>query len=358
MKFRIRFVDQVVGIFVLIALAALVAILVLMGMNQRWFAKNYYYSSRFESAGGLSIGMPITLKGFEIGRIDEISLNEDNKVDVIFYIYDTFYEKVKPNSVLELASNPLGLGGGLRFHPGKNKDDPLPENSFIPSLDLPEGKNLVKYDLVAMPEKDDAITSILSKVGPILDSVDETLATVQELLTSVNAAITGEGEGPINDIFVDVTRLTEQVTGLIWELNTRISSVLDNVDAITVNVDDITGNLAETTEAFRDPTGLVPKLLDPKGSIATILDDDNVLFEQIQDILDNVNATISQIESFTGYINKTTPQISGLLEKSREALDQGKDVLEGLKNNPLLRGGISEQKEQASTFQSYRDEDF
>lgn len=358
MKFRIRFVDQIVGIFVLVALAALVVILVLMGMNQRWFSQNYYFNSRFESASGLSVGMPITLKGFEIGKIDTISLNEENQVEVRFYIYDTFYEKVRPNSVLELASNPLGLGGGLRFHPGKNKDEPLREESFIPSLDLPEGKALVDLKLVSMPERQDAINSIMSKVGPILDSVDETLATLQQLLGSVDDAVTGTGQGPINDIFTDVTRLTRQVTSLIYELNNRIAAVLDNVDTITENVDDITGNLAETTEALRDPTGLVPKLLDPQGSIATILDDDNILWEQIQDILDNINGTINQIQSFTGYINDTTPQISGLLEKSREALDQGKDVLEGLKNNPLLRGGITEQKEQASTFQSYRDEDF
>lgn len=358
MKFRIRFVDQIVGIFVLIALAALVLILILMGMNQRWFAKNYYFNSRFESADGLSIGMAITLKGFEIGRVDSISLNEDNKVDVVFYIYDTYYEKVKPNSVLGLASNPLGLGGGLRFHPGRNQMEPLAERSFVPSLDLAEGKDLVARNLVAMPEKGDAINSILSKVDPILDNVDETLVTVQDLLVSVNAAISGEGEGPINDIFTDVNRLTRQITQLIWEVNSRITTVLDNVDNITVNVDDITGNLVKTTEAFRDPTGIVTKVLDPKGSIATILDDDNVLFEQIQSILDNINATIEQLQDFTGYINDTTPQISGLLEKSREALDEGKDVLEGLKNNPLLRGGITQQKEQASTFQSYRDEDF
>ncbi len=351
MKFRIRFVDQIVGIFVLIALAALVVILILMGMNQRWFAKNYYYNSRFESADGLSIGMSITLKGFEIGKVDSITLNEKNEVDVVFYIYDTFYEKVKPNSVLDLASNPLGLGGGLRFHPGKNENDPLPENSFVPSLDLKEGKELVAQNLVAMPEKDDAINSILSKVGPILDSVDETLATVQELLVSVNDAVSGEGEGPINDIFTDINQLSRQITALIYEVNARITTVLDNVD-------DITGNLVETTDAFRDPTGIVKTVLDPKGSLATILDDDNILFEQIQGILDGINATIDQLQDFTGYINDTTPQISGLLEKSREALDQGKDVLEGLKNNPLLRGGITEQKEQASTFQSYRDEDF
>ncbi len=63
MKFKIRFADQIVGIFVLVAIIAVAAILVLIGVNQRWFAKNYYYQSRFASGDGLSVGMPLVLKG-------------------------------------------------------------------------------------------------------------------------------------------------------------------------------------------------------------------------------------------------------------------------------------------------------
>jgi len=33
-------------------------------------------------------------------------------------------------------------------------------------------------------------------------------------------------------------------------------------------------------------------------------------------------------------------------------------VLEAVKNNPLLRGGVPETKAQTSTLKSYRDEDF
>ena len=58
------------------------------------------------------------------------------------------------------------------------------------------------------------------------------------------------------------------------------------------------------------------------------------------------------------YINSTQPQISTILEKGRDTLDQGKDVLEAVKNNPLLRGGVPPQREQTSTLKSYRDEDF
>jgi len=315
-----------------------------MGINQRWFAQNYYFDSRFESGSGIDVGTAITLKGFEIGKVDKISLTEKNNVDIVFYIYDTYYEKVKPNSVLELASSTFGLGGGMRFHPGKNEREPLPENSFIPSLDFEEGKVLVRNGLVEMPKSDDAISGIVSKIGPMLDQVDATLVSVQTLLGSANSAIAGENEGPLGDILVDVSTL-------IQRLNIRLAALFDNVDQITDNIE-------ATTEAMRDPTGIVKTVLDPKGSLAKFLDDDKVLFEQVEDILERVNDTIDQVHKFTAFINTATPQISGLLEKSREALDQGKDVLEGLRNNPLLRGGISEQKEQASTFQSYRDEDF
>ena len=61
MKFRIRFADQLVGAFLLAAVLAVAVILVFVGINQRWFAKNYQFRSRFDSAGGLSVGMPIDL---------------------------------------------------------------------------------------------------------------------------------------------------------------------------------------------------------------------------------------------------------------------------------------------------------
>ncbi len=61
MKFRIRFAHQIVGIFVLLAILGIAAILILLGINQRWFAKDYYFWSTFRSAGGLSVGMPIRL---------------------------------------------------------------------------------------------------------------------------------------------------------------------------------------------------------------------------------------------------------------------------------------------------------
>ena len=39
-----------------------------------------------------------------------IELNADNQVDVTFFVQDTYYDRILPDSVLELTASPIGLG--------------------------------------------------------------------------------------------------------------------------------------------------------------------------------------------------------------------------------------------------------
>ena len=355
MKLKIKLADQIVGLFVLIAIAALCAILILLGANQRWFAKDYYFTSEFKSGQGLREGMAIKMKGFQIGAVDEITLQEDNNVGIRFHIYDTYYEKITANSVLELSVSPIGLGGGLLFYPGIPTGELIPEGEKIPSLDFAEGLRLVKLKLTEIPEGSDAVTNILNSVEPLLNNVNSLVLTLNDTLESVNRSLEGDQTTPVGEILAQVAELTVSINTLISEITDSVSSTLANVDAITGEITSITGNLDTMTA---DPTGLAIDLIDPSGSIATILNDDNQLFNQINGILEEVTLALEQLEQFTVYLNNSQPQITGILDQGQDALEKGKEVLEGLSNNPLLRGGITKQEEQGSTFQGYRDEDF
>lgn len=340
MKFRVRFAHQIVGIFVLLAILAVAAILILLGINQRWFAKDYHYWSVFKSAGGISVGMPIRLKGFEIGKISSMSLTKDNLVEIEFFIMDTYYDKVLPNSVLELSSNPLGLGGGMFFHPGKGPAEPLSEFSYIPSMDLEEGKLLVEKGLVDRPVGEDPIGEVIANLGPILVQVDSTLLSVEQMVQSLNDSITGVGPGPL--------------TGVL----TNLESTAAQLNRVLIDLQRTAANINQLTSGMTDPTGLVKKLLDPKGSMATLLDDENQLYDQITQSVEDLNRIIAELAQFVAFINTTQPQISGILEKGKVTLDEGRDVLEAVKNNPLIRGGVPERLQQPTTFQSFRDQDF
>jgi phospholipid/cholesterol/gamma-HCH transport system substrate-binding protein len=375
MKLRIRFAEQVVGAFVLLAIIGVGVILVFIGINQRWFARNYAFTSRFASADGLSVGLPIMLKGFEIGKVTRITLNPENEVDVEFSVQDTYYSRVHRNSVLERAASPIGLGVSLKFHSGEDRGPPLPEMSFIPSLDSEEGRKLVEKGLVEIPKGEDVIGSVIGKLNPILDETRTTITEIRHVADTLDTALKGGG-GPMGEMVVGlsdtpgkVNRAVDAISVKVATLLDKLSAVSDNLQDITVktrgvvgdlstNLDEISLNIKSMTGDLKNTQGLAKRLLDPKGSIDTFLNDQNQLYNQVEDSIRNADEIIAQMKSFMEFVNGTRPQISNVLEKSSSTLDAGKDVLEAVKNNPLLRGGVPPKAGPPDTLKGYRDEDF
>lgn len=366
MKLRYRLANQVVGVFVIFALALTVTLLVLMGVNQRWFKKNFYYRTEFTTAV-VPVGTPITFRGFDIGKVTEVTLNDENVVDVTFFIQEEYIHKVNEYSLIELVSSPLG-GGQLVLHQGSADTGPPVEGSLIPRLNSKQGVRYREENLVTVLQSDDPISSLLAQVdqvGPIVDKVDSTLTSIASIAAQLDSTLSGNGIGPINSMLASADSTVAQLQGAVARLNLLIGDTSSRIDEVMIDLEGIAGNVEQTTAALADPTGLIPRLLDPQGSLATLLNDDNELYDEIVTIIgglgtsmENLQGSIAEIEGFTQYLNQTQPQISGLLEEGRRTIDTGQEVLEGLRNNPLLRGGIPEAVDQPSTFQSVRDEDF
>ncbi len=218
MRFRIRFADKIVGIFILLAILGVAAVLILLGLNQRWFARDYAFWTRFASAEGISVGMSIKLKGFEIGRVDEIRLGRDNLVEVDFHVYDTYYPKVVPGSVLERTVSALGLGTGLLLHPGPGEVPALPEQSFIPSSDVEEGRLILASERGAAPSQNDPIATLLGQVQPVLVEIDRTVVAIRQVADTLNRDLQGRGAGPLASTLKDVAGTAREVNAIASRL--------------------------------------------------------------------------------------------------------------------------------------------
>jgi phospholipid/cholesterol/gamma-HCH transport system substrate-binding protein len=166
MRFRVKYADKFVGLFVVVAALFLVGGIVLLGANQRWFSKDVRFTTRFSSAAGAAPGTAIMMRGFQVGKVVKVKLNDANEVDAEFVVYDNYYPKVKEYSIIELVTSPIGLGTQLLFHPGKG-ESLAPPGSFIPLADSDEGRDLIDRGLVDIPIKDDPITRLLAGVNPL-----------------------------------------------------------------------------------------------------------------------------------------------------------------------------------------------
>lgn len=340
MKFKIKFADQIVGILTIGAFIALLLFILMIGSKQRWFARDYLFTTTFTSATGITNGMSLQYKGFPIGKIKHIALNSKDEVDATFIIFDIYYDRVKEGSLVELVINPIGLGNQFLFHPGNGKAL-IPEGSFIPRADTPEGKALVESGLATIRKKDDTITNLIAQVNPLLSNINESLS-------QLNGAFSGTGKGPLAETLTGVAKTVGNVSVITGSVESSLDSLLADVSIATKNITAITKNLETLSVEVSDPTGLVPRLIDPDGS----------LFGSLNQSLTAVEGTLSNVEITSQLLVSQAPQLARLIEDLRLALVQGQDVLEGIKNNPLIKKGVSPKIKSDGSVPNTRTVDF
>ena len=302
MKFKIKYADQIVGILSLVAIVALIFIIFLIGSTQKWFVPKHNYYTIINSASNITIGKTITYKGFEIGKIKNFSLNSADKVVVNFYITDDYKSKVVKNSIIEILTSPLG--SSVVFYPG-NSIEPLDDSAYIPERSSDETKALIQAHKVSIVEQTDSLNTIIAMATTLVGDIDV-------LVKQVNVALEGNKDTP----------LTTTIT--------QLNEILANINELTS-----TGS------------GLIPKLLEDENSQGSI---SNVLLQ--------LDSTMGEINSITASVESNMPGVTVMISQIQTLLKQMQDVMEGLKNNPLLKNGISEKPEKENAAPKLREDNF
>jgi phospholipid/cholesterol/gamma-HCH transport system substrate-binding protein len=282
MRFRIRYKDQIVGALSILGVAVLLGCIFILGSKQRWFSKDYHYKALLNSASGLTKNMSVTHKGFKIGNITDFYLNENDDVEVIFIIYDTYNDHVRTGSIVESQTSPIGLGNQFVFYPGLGEEQ-LPEDSFIPDINSVTAANYIANGLAAVPASSDSIAIMVNRLN--------------NLLGSVNNAIEGN----------DTTSLGRSVLS--------IENTLRSLETSLANVETVSGGIA---------TGAGP------------------LIENLEKSLGSLSGILSDLNRTSEYLPEEMPEISATITELRQSLLSAEDVLKAMSNNPLLKGGVPE----------------
>jgi phospholipid/cholesterol/gamma-HCH transport system substrate-binding protein len=320
MKFKIRYADQIVGILTIVAILALVAVIFMLGSKQRWFARDTEYLATYESATGINVGLPLQYKGFVIGKVTSVELNEEDRVDVRFTVYEEYRERVRTGTVVELIQSPIPIvPNQFLLHPG-NGTELIAAGSEIPRLDSPEGRTLVNAGLVTPQKRDDSLSLILAQINPTLENINSALAQ-----------LTGKGTGPLNRTVNNVAVITD--------------GLAESLGATLKNVEGLTGELERMSKS---PDGFVPAMIDPDGT----------MFENVESSLSAVSGTLNNVEDASSILKSQTPQIARLIQDLRLALVKGQDVLEALRNNPILKNGVPERVQTDSSGTNSRNIEF
>ncbi|MDR1251428.1 MAG: MlaD family protein [Treponema sp.] len=340
MKFKIRFADQIVGLFLILALVSVVFIIIMLGRSQRWFAKDYAFSTVLASAAGLSKNMPVQYKGFTIGNVKDFYLNGDDEVEVIFLIHELYLDRVKRGSMVELMVSPVGLGNQFLFHAGKGTEI-LAAGDFVPAVGSAQARAFIQQGLANQPYHDDSISLLMNRASTTMDDINK-------LVVQITDAFQGNNDTAIGQIVGGVNRTIAGAETLPGTIDKTAAELLKDIDDLKARIDPI---LAEVN-AFTS------KLNDPDGLVYTVLDTDEAVYTNLVSSLNSVSSILENLDRTAAFVPSQLPQIAGLIMDLRVTIKTAEDVLIALTNNPLLRKGIPQRVETQSSGTSPRDIQF
>jgi len=339
-KFKIRFADQIVGFFVVLALVSVVVVIVLLGRSQRWFAKDLSFYTILPSAGGLSKNMAVQYRGFTIGNIKNFYLTNDDDVEAVFTIQEEYKDRVREGSLVEVMQSPVGLGNQFLFHAGKG--DILGKGAFVAAVGSAEADALVAQGLAEEPRHDDSISLLMSRASSILDDVGRTVTQVNEALGP------GSNVTNIGKIMGSVQKTLTGAEVLPQTLDRTATDVTKQIDQLQAQLTPILANINALTAELNKPDGLLYTVMDTNGDVYT----------NLVKSLRSVSAILDSLDRTTAFIPGQMPQLAGLISDLRSTMKSAEDVLVALTNNPLLRGGIPQKLETQAGGTSPRDIQF
>lgn len=239
---------------------------------------NFYYA-KFEKVNGLTVASPVTVNGFKVGQVREITYDYDtNQISV-----ELSFEKglkIPDGSTITFSNELLGAAA-LQLNLGASKTY-MEVGSVIPTQ--MQGGLMDKVGNDMMP----ALVSILPKVDSIVGSVNQILAN-----PAIAASVTR-----CDAITRELAASSAQLTELMASLNKAIPGMVHNANGVLANANALTGDLRTTTGNLNTITGNLKDL-------------------PLDTTLNRINATLANVQRLTAKLNNENSSLGMLLNDKK-----------------------------------------
>lgn len=272
---KIRTKEFIIGASVLLSLLILFfGIDYLKGINV-FKSANYYYAS-YTNVTGLAQSAPVTLNGFKVGLVRDISYEYDNPGHVLVELSLDKQLKLPVGTKAAIVTDMLGTSTvELQMAPGKDfyevgsKIEGVVSGGLVDKL----GSELMPTIVKLAPHIDSlvvAMTTIVSDPA-LLSSVqrlDNIMANLEVSTKHLNAAMAGVPAlvNSANGTMTNVKELSENLTQISAALAV-LSEDLKNMplDSTMHNINNITANLDRATQQLNSANSSLGLLLnDPQ----------------------------------------------------------------------------------------------
>ena len=170
--FKFRFVNEITGVFVLLAIAVLIAGIFLAGRAQGLFEPKFRLHTVFpaeEGTYGLKKGSEVRIRDTAAGSVIRINPTTEGTIEATFELKASFHGFVRTNSVAVVKKTLIVAGDSFVDISIGNRQAPLmPDGSMIACT---PDKDITKQALLVLDELRTKLLPTIDKVNAVLDEL-------------------------------------------------------------------------------------------------------------------------------------------------------------------------------------------
>lgn len=339
MSFKTRNVERIAGLFVITVVISIIILFVFVGNEKEWFAERYTLKAVFEHGGNLQQDTVVAMEGVNIGKVQKISFNDQNKVEVLLSIKSRYSQQIRKDSYATLVRPALIGDSVLEISFGNPKQPVLEDGGILQVREAPEttmkdilavSNNLVQVlkDFANPQGSYQKILKNLENVTGRLDKADSSLWAMcaddgqmyrdsKEILSYLNEYIKKN-----NAIPIELSKRSE----LIVNLSAKLDKQMEQFSSLTEKLDVISR-----------------KIVNNEGMAGAIVSDKELYTELLKFMRDS-KVLLDSLNQLASEMKLVIPKLLPLIDSAKRGTKDMEEVMDVLKRMPIIRQGVRKEE--------------
>lgn len=308
-----------VGIFVFLGIAILVAGVLTLGGQQKKFVKSIHLKTVFDDIGGLQTGNNIWFSGVKIGTVRKINFYGASQVEVEMNVEKSVADFIRKDSKATISSDGLignkiiVIYGGSTEVPAVEDGDRLESVMPLDTDQMMETLQVNNENLVDITNDLKLLTGKISNGEGIVGSVmtDSTLAeNFKSILVNLDRASSNSLRviNELNSFTAKLNKKGNMLNDLVTDTTivANLKESMESLKATAANSQDLTKKLGEITE----------KLNSQDNSLGMLLNDPEFA-KSLKSTLENTDSATYNLNKGMEALEYTWPFNRGFKRKAK-----------------------------------------
>jgi len=280
-KFKFRYVNEIVGGFVLLTFLLLLAGVLVAGHAQHWFEAKYEIGLKFPAEGSMELqkGAEVMLLGAKVGSVQDIAVDDDGHISGTMRVRGPFMRFVRADSIALVKKKmvvtgdayvELTRGTGAELPRAGGEIECVKDTEIIQMLE--EALESIRKEALNTLA---LVNAAIAEYTDLAAGMNDTDGNLQSLLKNANGLLEDVRKGPgvpaklLNDpaMAKDVEDIVGQIQALMAKVNAMAADVQKVVnklppmaDVVAGEVDNLPALAGDAQTLMRETTTLLDGL--------------------------------------------------------------------------------------------------